>query len=63
MIPHGLLSCANRQGRCENFLQSANKLTSASKLGQRDVGELLVLVRKVLGKPKEIQKKGRERTS
>ena len=49
MIPHGLISRANQEERCENVLQSANNLTSASKLGQRDGGgELLVLVWKVL---------------
>ena len=45
MIPHRLISGANEQEKCENFLQSANKLTSASKLGQR---ALMVLVWKVL---------------
>ena len=58
VIPHGLPSRANQQERCENFLQSANKLTSASKLGQRDAGELLVLVWKVLGGIKKETAKG-----
>ena len=54
MIPHGLISHPNQQERCENFLQSANKLTSVSKLEQRDAGGgLLVLVWKVLARGKK----------